>query len=89
MLLRQHVPYPFHVTRPFYLDAQRPDLATLYLQSSSGGVYGGDDLSLTLDIRAGAAAQVTTQAATIVHDCRGSPARAVVQANSARARSSP
>ncbi len=81
MLLRQHVPYPFHVTRPFYLDAQRPDLATLYLQSSSGGVYGGDDLSLTLDIRAGAAAQVTTQAATIVHDCRGSPARAVVQAN--------
>ena len=43
-------PIPFHVTRPFYLDAQRPDLATLYLQSSSGGVYGGDDLSLTLDI---------------------------------------
>lgn len=79
-LLRQHVPYPFHVTRPFYLDTQRPDFATVYLQSSSGGLYGGDDLSLTLDIRAGAAAHVTTQAATIVHDCRGSPARTIVQA---------
>lgn len=80
-LVRQHVPYPFHITRPFYLDARRADLATLYLQSASGGIYGADDLLLTLDIQAGAAAHVTTQAATIVHDCRGLPARTRIQAS--------
>lgn len=80
-LVRQHVQYPFHVTRPFYLDAPRPDLATLYLQSASGGLYGADDLLLTLDIQPGAAAHVTTQAATIVHDCRGSRAHSCVRAS--------
>jgi urease accessory protein len=80
-LLRQHVPYPFHITRPFYLDTRRADLATLYLQSASGGVYGADDLLLTLDLEAGTAAHVTTQAATIVHDCRGLPARTRIKAS--------
>lgn len=68
---RQRVPYPFHITRAFHLDAARPDLATLYLQSASGGVYRGDRLTLSIDVAAGAAAHVTTQAATIVHDTRG------------------
>ena len=40
-LLRQFAPYPFHVARPHRLDAARPDLATLYLQSASGGLYRG------------------------------------------------
>ena len=34
ILRRQHVGYPFHITRPFQLDRMRPDLATLYLQST-------------------------------------------------------
>jgi urease accessory protein len=38
VLVHQHVPYPFHVTRAFHLDPSRPDLATLYLQSASGGL---------------------------------------------------
>jgi urease accessory protein len=80
-LLRQHVPYPFHITRPFYLDTPRADLATLYLQSASGGLYGADDLLMTLDIQAGGAAHVTTQAASIVHDCRGLPARVCIKAS--------
>ncbi|HTW69567.1 MAG TPA: urease accessory protein UreD [Acetobacteraceae bacterium] len=84
ILLRQHVPYPFHVTRPFHLDVARPDLATLYLQSVSGGVYGGDDLSLALELGAGAAAHVTTQAATIVHDCRGQAAQMTLRARLAQ-----
>ncbi len=67
-LMRQIAPYPFHVTRPFALDAARPDLATLYLQSASGGIYRGDRLDLSLEVRAGAAAHVTSQAATVVHD---------------------
>lgn len=70
-LVRQHVPYPFHVTRPFHLDQDRPDLATLYLQSSSGGLYSGEHLSLTIEAGAGAAVSVTTQAATAVRDGKG------------------
>jgi len=70
-LLRQHVSYPFHLTRPFHLDRLRPDLATLYLQSASGGIYGGDDLSLDIACGPLAAVCVTTQSATIVHDSKG------------------
>ncbi len=75
MLVRQHVPYPLHVTRPFQLDLVRPDLATLYLQSAAGGLYRGDDLALCITVKAGAAAHVTTQAATMVHDTGAQPAR--------------
>jgi urease accessory protein len=74
-LARQIAPYPFHVTRPFALDVDRPDLATLYLQSASGGVYRGDELDLTIKVGSGASAHVTSQAATIVHDTGARPAR--------------
>jgi urease accessory protein len=69
---RQRVVYPFHVTRPFYLDRLRPELATLYLQSSSGGLYAGDRLTLDLVVGASAALNLTTQAATVVHHGRES-----------------
>jgi urease accessory protein len=68
ILRRQHVGYPLHVTRAFYLDRARPDLATLYLQSASGGLYAADRLKLSLDVGAGAALNLTTQASTVVHD---------------------
>ncbi len=73
-LLRQHVPYPFHVTQPFYLDPGQPGLATLYLQSASGGLYSGERLGLSVTAGEGVAVAVTTQSASIVHDCRGRPA---------------
>lgn len=67
-LHRQYVRYPFHLTRPFYLDRPHlPGLATLYLQSASGGLYAGDSLDTAIAVEAGAAAHVTTQASTIVH----------------------
>ncbi len=75
VLTRQHVPYPFHVTRTFRLDRDQPDVATLYLQSASGGLYRGDDLSLSIAVRPDARAHVTTQAATMVHDTSAVPAR--------------
>lgn len=75
VLTGQHVPYPFHVTRPFRLHPERPDLATLYLQSASGGLYRGDHLGLEIEARAGASAHVTTQSATVVHDTGSAPAR--------------
>ena len=74
VLIRQHVAYPFHITRPFHLDPALPDLATLYLQSSSGGLYRADDLALTIELQPGARAAVTTQAATMVRDARGGAA---------------
>jgi urease accessory protein len=74
-LSRQNVPYPFHVTRTFHLENRRPDIATLYLQSASGGLYRNDDLSLDIVARAGAFAHVTTQAVTVVHDTGVLPAR--------------
>jgi urease accessory protein len=71
VLRRQHVGYPFHITRAFQLDRMRPDLATLYLQSASGGLYAADRLALDLLVGAGAALNLTTQASTVVHDGRG------------------
>lgn len=67
VLVRQRVPYPFHVTRPFYLDRGHPEIATLYLQSASGGLYRGDSLALSIVADSHAAAHITTQASTIVH----------------------
>ncbi len=74
-LRRQLVGYPLHVTRGFYLDAERPDLLTLYLQSASGGLYAGDRLKLDVSVGANAAFHLTTQAATIVHDGRDTGSR--------------
>jgi urease accessory protein len=75
VLTHQRAPYPLHLTRPFHLDAARPDLATVYLQSASGGLYRDDGIDLAIEVAQGAAAQVTTQACTIVHDTRGLGAR--------------
>ena len=72
-LMRQSTPHPFHITRPFRDPADPEGMALLYLQSSSGGLYGDDDLGLTVRVGAGAAAHVTTQASTLVHDARGRP----------------
>jgi urease accessory protein len=69
-LRSQHVGYPLHVTRGFHLDAARPDVLTLYLQSASGGLYAGDRLALDVSVGTNAAFHLTTQAATVVHDGR-------------------
>ncbi len=68
ILRRQHVPYPFHLTRGFHLDDSRPDLLTLYMQSASGGLYAHDRMGIELAVEAGAALHLTTQAATVVRD---------------------
>ena len=77
-IARQRVGYPFHITRPFYLDDVPAGALTLYLQSVSGGIYQGEDLHMTCAAGAGSAAHVTTQAATIVHRMPRAPARQTV-----------
>jgi urease accessory protein len=66
-LRRQYAGYPFHVCRALYQDRDHPGLATLYVQSCSGGIYEGDRLDVTLATAQGAEAHVSTQAATVVH----------------------
>ena len=70
-LRRQSVPYPFHVTRPHALDAGRPDVATLILQSAAGGLYRDDRLLLDVAAGEGARVEVRSQAATVVHAAAG------------------
>lgn len=74
-LVGRYVTYPFHLTRAFTLDAACPEVATLYMQSSSGGFYAGEDLTVRVRIGTGAALHLTTQASTLVHGDRGRPAR--------------
>ena len=55
---------PLRVIRAFPL----PDSGVLvHLHNLSGGILGGDDLAVTLDVRAGARAQVTTTSATRIY----------------------
>jgi urease accessory protein len=74
VLRRQQIGYPLHITRGFYLDAVRPDLLTLYIQSASGGLYAGDRINLDIGVGVDAAFHMTTQAATVVHDGRNNGA---------------
>jgi urease accessory protein len=66
-LRRQYASYPFHVCRVHYHDKDHPGLATLYVQSCSGGIYEDDRLDVTLAAAERAEAYVSTQAATVVH----------------------
>ena len=71
---RQYFAYPFHVCRPFYHDAALPGLATLYVQSCSGGLYENDRLMIDLEAAPLTEAHVTSQASTIVHGMNGGTA---------------
>ena len=68
---RQYTPHPFHITRPFHIAGDPGGMATLYLQSSAGGLYGDDDLRLDVRAGPGSSAHLTTQASTVVHPARG------------------
>lgn len=66
-LRRQFVSYPYHVCRPLTFGGDPDGMATVYLQSCAGGIFRDDRLQERIVAEAGAAAHVTTQAATIVH----------------------
>lgn len=75
VLAAQYVTYPFHLTRPFRLDPLRPEVATLYMQSSSGGLYADEDLSAAVEVGPAGALHLTTQASTMVLGHAGKAAR--------------
>ena len=66
-LSHQFSRYPFHICRAQYLDAESDDMATVYLQSSAGGIFADDRLSAYLHVLPAAKAHVTSQASTVVH----------------------
>ncbi|MCP4330110.1 MAG: urease accessory protein UreD [Alphaproteobacteria bacterium] len=72
---RQYASYPFHVCRAHYLDPELPGMATLYTQSSAGGLFDGDRLEITVAARADSQCHLTTQASTIVHRTSDGDAR--------------
>lgn len=71
----QRAEHPFHITRPYHYEQDPEGMVTLYLQSSSGGIYRGDDLSMDVTLEERAQLHLTTQASTIVHNTRGIKAR--------------
>jgi urease accessory protein len=70
-LANQYANYPYHICRAQYFDATPAGMATLYLQSCSGGLFENDRLSFNIIAGAGTAAHITSQASTIVHSARG------------------
>lgn len=70
----QYASYPFHICRPQYLDGDPPGMATLYIQSSSGGIFEDDRLSIAIEVAHDARAHLTTQGATVVHGMRAGAA---------------
>lgn len=66
-LKRQHVAYPFHVGRVLQLPGDPAGLASVYLQSCSGGLFQGERLGLAVSAAEGARVHLTTAASTIVH----------------------
>ncbi len=58
---------PYMAQRPLYPDPAMPDLAWLFMITTSGCVLQGDRLALEVTLAPGARAHVTTQSATKVH----------------------
>jgi urease accessory protein len=67
----QYAAYPFHICRPFRYENDPAGMATVYMQSASGGLYEHERLETTLIADESAAAHVTSQASTIVHEMQG------------------
>lgn len=73
-VVRRRVRYPYAFLQPFWFGDRPEGIATAILQSGSGGLFGSERLGQVLALEPGAAAHVTSQAATIVHDARGGAA---------------
>jgi urease accessory protein len=68
VLTRRVYRWPFVVMRPFRLDSAPAHMSTVIVQSSSGALQRGDRLTQRIAVGLGAAAHVTTQGATAVHE---------------------
>ncbi len=74
-IAHQRSGYPFHICRPHRDEGDPAGMATMYLQSVSGGVFEHDRLTMDFAAEARAAVHLTSQASTIVHAMTGGEAR--------------
>lgn len=58
---------PYMAQRALYCDQEMPDLACVFLITTTGCLLQGDRLALDVVLRSGAQAHVTTQSATKIH----------------------
>jgi urease accessory protein len=56
--------FPLHLTNPLYLDPTLPGMAFVYVQNPTGGVFGGDRLSIEVVAGGGTEVHLTSTAAT-------------------------
>lgn len=66
-LSRQRAAYPFHLGRSLSVPGDPPGMATLYVQSCSGGIFEHDRLGWRVVAETGSRTHLTSSAATIVH----------------------
>ena len=71
VILRQFAQAPFHVQRAMYFEDALPEMAFVYIMSSSGGILGGDSHHAEIILKENAMVHVTTQGATRVYDSAG------------------
>lgn len=70
ILAEQSFRAPFHVQRAIHCDERLPEMAYLYVMSTSGGILGGDSHHMEIVLKENAMAHVTTQGATRVYETR-------------------
>ena len=73
---KQFSSYPFHICKALYLDKEKTkDMASIYMQSSSGGLYKEDSLSSQIFLEQNTKVHITSQASTIVHETKNKSAK--------------
>lgn len=74
VLAEQFARAPFHVLRAVHCDAMLPEMAYVYMMSTSGGTLGGDAHKISILAGENAAAHVTTQGANRIYGTRSAGA---------------
>lgn len=67
VLSEQFAEAPFHAQRVIYCEESLPEMAYLYMMSSSGGILDGDSHLTEITLGEGAMVHLTTQGATRIH----------------------
>jgi urease accessory protein len=63
--------FPLRTTQPFYLDPELPEMAFVYVQNPTGGVFAGDRLLIDVAADTEVRLHVTTQSATKLYRMEG------------------
>jgi urease accessory protein len=67
--------FPLRTTMPFYLDAGAPDMAFVYVQNPTGGVFSGDRLLTRISVDDRVRVHLTSQSATKLYRMDGPEAQ--------------